>query len=168
MKGMYFCLALILLITMILSPLRVLNYNSAEKNESDFASHPDYFLVKTEENDEIQKISEKEYVIGVLAGEMSPDNLDEALKAQAILARTYTLYYLQNFKSKYEGADISNDVTEAQAYDASKINDKVKSAVKATKGKVVLFDDEYYIYFNICDDKGTQLKSSEQPDFEQE
>ena len=34
--------------------------------------------------------------------------------------------------------------------------------------RVVLFDDECYIYFNISDDKGTQLKLSEQPDFEQE
>lgn len=33
---------------------------------------------------------------------------------------------------------------------------------------VVLFDNECYIYFNISDDKGTQLKLSEQPDFEQE
>lgn len=84
----------------------------------------------------------EDYLLGVVAGEMYNTWHDEALKAQAILARTYTLYYLQNFKSKYEGADISNDVTEAQAYDASKINDKVKSAVKATKGKVVLFNDE--------------------------
>ena len=34
--------------------------------------------------------------------------------------------------------------------------------------RVVLNDDECYIYFNISDDKGTQLKLSEQPDFEQE
>ena len=33
--------------------------------------------------------------------------------------------------------------------------------------RVVLFDNEYFIYFNINDDKGTQLKLSEQPDFEQ-
>ena len=34
--------------------------------------------------------------------------------------------------------------------------------------RVVLFDDHCDIYFNISDDKGTQLKLSEQPDFEQE
>ena len=34
--------------------------------------------------------------------------------------------------------------------------------------RVVLYDDECYIYFNIGDDKGTQLKLKEQPDFEQE
>ena len=33
---------------------------------------------------------------------------------------------------------------------------------------MVLFDKECFIYFNISDDKGTQLKLSEQPDFELE
>ena len=34
--------------------------------------------------------------------------------------------------------------------------------------RVVLFNKECFIYFNASDDKGTQLKLSEQPDFEQE
>ena len=34
--------------------------------------------------------------------------------------------------------------------------------------RVVLNDNECHIYFNIGDDKGTQLKLSEQPDLEQE
>lgn len=84
----------------------------------------------------------EDYLLGVVAGEMYNSWHIEALKAQAILARTYTLYYLQNFKSKYEGADISNDVTEAQAYDASRINDSVRQAVKETEGLVILSDGE--------------------------
>lgn len=84
----------------------------------------------------------EEYIKGVLAGEMFNDWPIEALKAQAILARTYTLYYLQNSTSKYPGADISNDVTEAQAYDASKINDNIEHAVNETRGKVILCDGE--------------------------
>ena len=32
----------------------------------------------------------------------------------------------------------------------------------------VVLNDECFIYFNISDDKGTQLRLSEQPDFEQE
>ncbi|MBP3630677.1 MAG: SpoIID/LytB domain-containing protein [Clostridia bacterium] len=84
----------------------------------------------------------EDYLLGVVAGEMYNSWHLEALKAQAILARTYTLYYLQNFTSKYEGADISNDVTEAQAYDASRINDNIRKAVAETKGKVILSDDE--------------------------
>ena len=84
----------------------------------------------------------EDYLLGVVAGEMYNSWHIEALKAQAILARTYTLYYLQNFKSKYEGADISNDITEAQAYDASRINDNIRKAVEETKGMVILSNGE--------------------------
>lgn len=84
----------------------------------------------------------EDYLLGVVAGEMYNSWHIEALKAQAILARTYTLYYLQNYTSKYEGADISNDVTEAQAYDASRINENVRKAVADTKGMVILSNDE--------------------------
>lgn len=84
----------------------------------------------------------EDYIQGVIAGEMFNDWPLESLKAQAILARTYTLYYLQNLSSKYEGADISNDVTEAQAYDASKINENITRAVKETEGLVILNDGE--------------------------
>ena len=56
------------------------------------------------------------YVAGVVAGEMKNDWPLEALKAQAILARTFLLKFCQDKRSKYEGADISTDVAEAQAY----------------------------------------------------
>ena len=35
------------------------------------------------------------------------------------------------------------------------------SSYDSSVNRVVLFDDECYIYFNISDDKGTQLKLSE-------
>lgn len=90
----------------------------------------------------ITKLDLEEYLKGVLAGEMFNDWSIEALKAQAILARTFTLRFLQNSSSKYSGADISNDISEAQAYDASKINQNIINAVNETRGKVVLSDDE--------------------------
>ena len=89
---------------------------------------------------EIKEMELEEYLKGVLAGEMFNNWSLEALKAQAILARTFTLQYLQNSTSKYEGADISNDITEAQAYDESKINDSIENAVNETRGKVIMSD----------------------------
>lgn len=89
---------------------------------------------------EITEIELEEYLKGVLAGEIYNSWPIEALKAQAILARTFTLNYLQNNKSKYSGADISNDINEAQAYDASKINENIEKAVAETRGKVVVQD----------------------------
>ena len=89
---------------------------------------------------EITEIELEEYLKGVLAGEIYNSWPIEALKAQAILARTFTLNYLQNNKSKYSGADISNDINEAQAYDASKINENIEKAMAETRGKVVVQD----------------------------
>ena len=72
------------------------------------------------------------YVAGVVAGEMKNDWPLEALKAQAILARTFVLRFVSEKESRYEGADISTDISEAQAYDESAVNDLVLQAVEET------------------------------------
>ncbi len=82
------------------------------------------------------------YVAGVLAGEMRNDWPTEALKAQAILARTFVLKFIETKDSKYDGADVSTDVSEAQAYAAELVNERVKAAVSDTLGLVVSSDGE--------------------------
>lgn len=93
-------------------------------------------------NDKIETMDLETYLLGVVAGEMRNDWPIEALKAQAILARTYTLKFLDTKESKYKGADISTDVSEAQAYSAENINDRVKRAVEETRGIVMAYEDE--------------------------
>ena len=63
----------------------------------------------------VERVDIETYVEGVLAGEMKNDWPIEALKAQAILARTFVLKFLSDKESRYEGADISTDIEEAQA-----------------------------------------------------
>ena len=72
------------------------------------------------------------YLEGVLAGEMRSDWPEEALKAQAILARTFVLKFVETKDSMYENADISTDVTEAQAYAPKLVDDRIRAAVAAT------------------------------------
>lgn len=89
------------------------------------------------------------YVEGVVAGEMKNDWPLEALKAQAILARTFTLRFCADKSSKYKGADISTDVTEAQAYDAKSVNDTIRQAVKETRGMAMAYKGDYpYAWFH--------------------
>ena len=90
----------------------------------------------------VEKMDLETYLMGVVAGEMKNDWPIEALKAQAILARTFTLNFLSTKKSQHEGADISTDVEEAQAYDASAVNDNVKQAVNETRGVVMSYKGE--------------------------
>lgn len=85
----------------------------------------------------------EEYVEGVVAGEMKNDWPIEALKAQSILARTFVLKFCDSKKSRYDGADISTDVSEAQAYAPENINDRIRQAVEETRGTVMVSDGEY-------------------------
>jgi stage II sporulation protein D len=80
------------------------------------------------------------YLEGVVAGEMEPTWHIEALKAQAILARTFTMEQLQRRGGTREltGTDVSTDETQFQAYDAERINDAVRRAVAETRGQMLV------------------------------
>ena len=93
--------------------------------------------------DKIEEMNLEDYVMGVVAGEMKNDWPLEALKAQAILARTFVLKFCDSKNSRYDGADISTDVREAQAYAPENINDRVRQAVDETRGVVMSADGEY-------------------------
>lgn len=80
----------------------------------------------------------EEYTAGVVAGEMPGDWPLEALKAQAILARTFVLRFITEKQSMYSGADISTDIREAQAWNAEAVNDRIREAVRETSGLVLL------------------------------
>lgn len=85
----------------------------------------------------VETVDLETYVQGVLAGEMKNDWPMEALKAQAILARTFVLKFIDEKQSKYPDADISTDIEEAQAYDPDAVNDRIREAVAATRGQVL-------------------------------
>jgi stage II sporulation protein D len=89
----------------------------------------------------VEEMALEKYLEGVLAGEMKNDWPLEALKAQAILARTFTLRFMTEKESKHEGADISTDIEEAQAYNADDVNDNIRQAIEDTKGMVLVSDN---------------------------
>ena len=128
-----------------------------EQNKQDTAKHPAIpeaisqgegvepkLVVHIAEEGRNQEMAFEEYLQGVLAGEMKNDWPEEALKAQAILARTFVMEFVSSGKeSKYEGAHISTDIEEAQAWNSEGINDAIKKAVNDTRGQVVLHNNEY-------------------------
>lgn len=122
--------------------------------------------------EEISQLEIETYIMGVVAGEMKNDWPLEALKAQAILARTFVLKFCEDKESKYDGADISTDVEEAQAYSRENINDNVKRAIEETRGLVMSDDGEYpYAWFHAHSGGMTELPSvaldfkGEDPDY---
>ncbi|MBQ8505990.1 MAG: SpoIID/LytB domain-containing protein [Clostridia bacterium] len=95
------------------------------------------------ETETIEEMDIETYIMGVVGGEMRNDWPVEALKAQAILARTFTMQFLSTKTSQYEGADISTDIHEAQAYNADAVNDRIREAVNATRGIVMAANGEF-------------------------
>ena len=80
----------------------------------------------------------EDYVAGVVAGEVYNNWEDEALKVQAILARTFALKYIEENPDIYKEKGISTNIADAQNYDESTINTKIKDAVSATRGVVLM------------------------------
>lgn len=96
----------------------------------------------------VNRLSLDDYLTGVLApemGERTPNEI-EAVKAQAVAARTYALAHL----GQYEGAsyDLKADVSDQVYEGASQRRPWVDEAVTATTGEVVTYDghliDAYY------------------------
>lgn len=95
------------------------------------------------------------YLQGVLSAEMPASFSMEALKAQAVAARTETMYKMENGpSSKHPQADICSDINCCQAYlsaeeakaawgeNAEQYAAKIAEAVRQTDGKVILYGQE--------------------------
>lgn len=102
---------------------------------------------------EKKNIKMEEYVQGVVAAEMDTKWPVNALAAQAILARTFTMENIESGRVKQlHGTDASTSVEESQAYDPTKINDNVRQAVERTRGEVITQGGKYiHAWFSACD-----------------
>lgn len=100
---------------------------------------------------EVLEMSLDAYLEGVVRAEMPASFEPEALRAQTVAARTYTLYKLQTGGNHGETADICTDSTCCQAYleeetarknwgdAAERYEKKVEEAVADTDGEVILY-----------------------------
>lgn len=91
------------------------------------------------------------YLLGVTAAEMPASFEPEALKAQAVAARTYTLYQLASGGNHGDAADVCTDSACCQAYtsledarlrwgeEADVYEQKIRAAVADTDGEVILY-----------------------------
>jgi len=83
----------------------------------------------------IEHVPMERYLNGVVPYEIGSNSPEEALAAQAVLARTWALANSHRFK--VDGYNLCSD-TQCQVYkDPSKSNQKVKKAIKKTAGKIL-------------------------------
>ncbi len=107
------------------------------------------------ETAEIEELPLDAYLLGVVSAEMPASFEMEALNAQAVVARTYTLYSITHNNKKHGDADICDNSACCQAW-ISKENrlakwdeenrieywNKIVSAVNNTEGKIITYNGE--------------------------
>lgn len=104
-------------------------------------------------DDTVQEMDVNQYLWGVVAAEMPASFELEALKAQAVAARTYALQRAQWQNPKHPDADVCGDHRCCQAYispesaaqnwgkNAAAYTQKILCAVSETEKEVILYDD---------------------------
>ncbi len=125
-----------------------------EKNEEPTQTENRTVKLLHAKTGEIEELPMDEYLYGVVSAEMPANYQEEALKAQAIVARTYTAYKMYK-GSKHENADICDDSTCCQAWISkedrfAKWNEelreenweKINTAVNDTTGKIITYNGE--------------------------
>lgn len=123
--------------------------------------------------DEILKMNIEEYLVNVVSAEMPSSFNTEALKAQAVAARTYALKKINKNLPEHKGADLCTDYSHCQAYSYTldlkskwgksfnKNFKKIRHAVEATAGQYLIYNNDYAItVFHSCSN-GITEKASE-------
>ncbi len=124
------------------------------ENNYDYKQYQTVKLLHTE-NNSIEEIKLDEYLYGVVSAEMPASFNEEALKAQAVVARTYTIYKIINNSTKHGDAQICDDSGCCQAWISKEDRmakwseneresnwNKIVNAVNSTQGKIITYNNE--------------------------
>lgn len=145
---------ILLLIVVVLSVIAISGskkettyFNNAKKEE---VREEIKLALKDTLTGEIKNIELEDYIVGVVAGEMPASFNEEALKAQAIAARTYAMYKMKNSNGTYDlVTDKTNQVyiTEDKMKSLWQENfdyyfEKIKKAVYDTKDLIMTYNGD--------------------------
>lgn len=117
-------------------------------------------VIKLLSGDQIIELPLESYLIGVVAAEMPMSFHEEALKAQAVTARTFTMRQMKN--SKHKDADLCDQSNCCQAWFSPEqlkeklgnskklVEEKAVLAVASTEGKLLTYENELIdaVYFS--------------------
>ena len=141
----------VLTFIIVLIPYLILNMSKENKSlKFNFISNK-IVRVKREEKGIIENVSFEDYVKGVLAGEMPVSFDKEALKAQAVAARSYVLKEMEkNIDNVYDVLDTvsnqvylsDNDLKERWGSDFEYKNELLKNVIEETRGEYISYNGE--------------------------
>lgn len=145
------------------------NTKQEENKESEVPyDYQNYGTIKLlhKKTGDIEEVNLDTYLYHVVSAEMPADYELEALKAQAIVARTYTIYKIEN--KKHDNADICDDSTCCQAWVSKETRlsrweenvresnwAKIEQCVKETKGKIITYQNRPINAFFHANSGGT-------------
>ena len=117
---------------------------------------------------EIEELPLDTYLLGVVSAEMPANFEQEALNAQALVARTYTIYSIVHNQDKHGEADICDDSNCCQAWISKEDRmarweeperesnwRKIEVAVNTTAGRIITYNGEVIDAFFHSNSGGT-------------
>lgn len=157
---------ILVIIPMLYSVIYRLNQVTPEQTtDKSLPSQQESVLVEPEETmvtvfraekNEYNELPLEEYLIGVVSGEMPASYELEALKAQAVAARTYTLNIMETESAIYDTVQHQvymdqDQLKERWGDDFDQYYNKVKQAVNETEGEIIEYNGERIkpLYFSI-------------------
>ena len=138
----------------------VTNANTQSNTNENKPNSNSGITIKFNNGGVVTNIDLEEYIIGVVAAEMPASFNIEALKAQAVAARTYAM------KKHSKGITLVNSTAHQVYYSTSQMKsmwgasydtyyNKIKNAVYSTKGQVIKYNGEYIdaVFYSMSNGK---------------
>lgn len=124
------------------------NENSKQEEPSDTSKSETDKVTIYRTNGDVITIPLDEYLIGVVGAEMPASFPIEALKAQAVVARTYALKKIKNNVKLTDSVSTqcykdNNQLKEMWKNSYNTYYQKIKSAVEATKNQAIYYHNDY-------------------------
>lgn len=142
-----------------LEPINTTQENSQEKSSKEQEDKPyeykNYAKIRLlhKKTGEVEEVPLDQYLCHVVSAEMPADFEQEALKAQAVVARTYTIYKVNH--KKHDNSDICDDSTCCQAWVSKEDRlarweenkresnwKKIEQCIKQTNGKIITYENQ--------------------------
>jgi len=154
-----------IIITIIAVILVVALLYSLQRRETELPSLGGPVISVVLPDGNIEEVCIEDFLVRAVAAEMPASFDGEALKAQAVAARTYITAHTPPYgKERHEGASVCCDSAHCQAYatleqlaanwreDYWKNLHKIRTAVASTKGQVLYYDEAIAEspYFSCC------------------
>ena len=156
MKKIVWVILGVVLVTMLIPLFTYMKNGKYEKPKPEAEATISVYI---KDEDKVVTMSKSQYLKEVVSAEMPADFESEALKAQAVAARSYlesrqNAYKISGTPDEHKGADICTDFAHCKAWipeakrrelwgnDADKNWEKISKAVEETEGETITYNDE--------------------------